>query len=452
MSEVAALKAHESIGSTAMADREIHLTKNVFVVGAAPTITYNPRDDRHLEQELNRYLDQGPGRALSISGPTKSGKTVLVERRLPRDEAIWIEGQDLDTVDSFWDRIVDWLGLYDLVEVTSQNIEGGGKQVGMTLGVPKLASIDAHKRDDSSSTTGVRHSRTQAITSVARSGLEALDVTVVIDDFHYVTDKAKQGVARAIKSIIPLTTAVLIAVPHEAFEVVRNEPDMGGRLPHLPIESWSDKELKFIAKHGFEALAIDDQIGVGSKLAESSFGAPFLMQDLCYQYALSLGVLQTAEEPVAAVEPPNWTEFFGRIANRTAPVIFDHLLRGPKTRGQRRVARVFKTGGQTDIYGALLYAIAKTSRATVSYQTLARILDRDLEEPITGQQITASLGHMAAVARENRGTGDAGVAYKNDQLYILDPFLLFYLRYGSWTVEKEVEDDLVQEELPKPAV
>jgi len=434
-----------------MADREIHLTKNVFVVGAAPTITYNPRDDRHLEQELNGYLDQGPGRALSISGPTKSGKTVLVERRLPRDEAIWIEGQDLDTVDGYWHRIVDWLGLYDLVEVTSQNTEGGGKQFGATLGVPKLASIDARRNDDSSSMSGVRHSRTQAITSVARSGLEALDVTVVIDDFHYVADDARQGVARAIKSTIPLTTAVLIAVPHEAFEIVRNEPDMGGRLPHLPIETWSKEELEFIAKHGFDALAIDDQVGIASKLAENSFGAPFLMQDLCYQYALSLGVLQTAEEPVAAVEPPSWTEFFGRIANRTAPVIFDHLLRGPKTRGQRRVVRVFKTGAKTDVYGALLYAIAKASRSTVSYQTLARILDDDLREPITGQQITASLGHMAAVASEHRGTGDAGVAYKDDQLHILDPFLLFYLRYGSWTVEKEVEGHLVQEELPKPA-
>jgi hypothetical protein len=106
---------------------------------------------------------------------------------------------------------------------------------------------------------------------------------------------------------------------------------------------------------------------------------------------------------------------------------------------------------QTDVYGALIYAIGRANRATVSYQTLARILDRELEEPITGQQITASLGHMAAVATEHRGTGDAGVAYKTDQLHILDPFLLFYLRYGSWTVEKEVEEGLVQEELPKPA-
>src|SRR5207237_3968921 len=127
-----------------------------------------------------------------------------------------------------------------------------------------------------------------------------------------------------------------------------------------------------------------------------------LMQDLCYRYAVLLGVLQTADEPVAAVDPPSWDEFFARIANRTPPVIFEHLLKGPKTRGQRRLARVFKNGVKTDIYGALLHAIARVGKANVTYQELARVIERDFREPISGQQITASLGHMAAVALENR--------------------------------------------------
>jgi hypothetical protein len=430
-----------------MAEREMYLTKNVFIAGAVPRITYNPRDERHLEQEVTMYLDQGPGRALSVSGPTKSGKTVLIERLLPRDEAIWIEGPDLQSVDVFWERIVDWLGLYDLVEVTRQESEGSGKQLGLNVGVPNLASIDAHKKNDSTTTRGVRKSHTQAITGVARRGLEELGAPIVVDDFHYVAETAKRPIARAIKTAIPFCKVVLIAVPHEAFDVVRSESDMGGRVSQLAIELWSVEELQFIAEKGFEALSINDQHGIGRSLAENSFGAPFLMQDLCYQYAVSLGVLQTAKEPVAAVEPPSWHEFFGRIANRTPPAIFDHLLKGPKTRGQHRVPRVFKTGRTTDIYGALLYAIAQAGKPTVSYQELAKILERDLREPISGQQITASLGHMSTVARENRGTGDAAVAYKNDDLHVLDPFLLFYLRNGDRSVDKE----MVQETLPDQA-
>ena len=138
-----------------MGDDQSYLTKDVFVAGASPKVTYNPRDERRIEQELNLYLylDQGPGRALSIAGPTKSGKTVLVERRLPRDVAIWIEGPDLQSVEVFWERVVDWLGVYDLVEVTREDQEGGGRELGFTVGIPKVASIDASKRDDAATTT-----------------------------------------------------------------------------------------------------------------------------------------------------------------------------------------------------------------------------------------------------------------------------------------------------------
>ena len=131
--------------------------------------------------------------------------------------------------------------------------------------------------------------------------------------------------------------------------------------------------------------------------------------------------------------------------------MFDTLLRGPKTRGQKRIARVSKTGEKTDIYGALLYAIAKAAKPSVTYQELAAILERDFVEPIPGQQITASIGHMATIADENRGTGDAALAYKNDELHVLDPFLLFYLAFGSWSVEKQILEVPEQEELPSAA-
>lgn len=430
-------------------EREAHLTKNVFVAGSTPRITYNPRGERHLEPEVRAYLDQGFGRALSVSGPTKSGKTVLVERALPRDEAIWVEGPDLTSVDVFWDAIVDWLGLYDLVEVTRSETEGAGKQLGMNVGVPKLASIDASKREDTGIARGVRKTRAQAVTTVARRGVEDLNVSIVIDDFHYVDKDAKAQLARAVKTVIPFTKVVLIAVPYEAFDVVRSESDMGGRVNQVAIALWSVSELEFIAQRGFEALNIKDTHGVATKLAENSYGAPFLMQDLCYQYVVSLGVLQTADNPVSTIEPYNWDEFFRRIANRTPPAIFDHILRGPKTRGQKRIARVFKTGEKTDIYGALLYAIAKVGKTNATYQQLAKVLERDFADPIpTGQQIAATLGHMATTALENRGTGDAALAYKNDELHVLDPFLLFYLTFGTWSVDKEMMEDVQQGELP----
>ena len=141
-------------------------------------------------------------------------------------------------------------------------------------------------------------------------------------------------------------------------------------------------------------------------------------------------------------------DFFRRIANRNPPVIFDHLLKGPKTRGQKRISRVFQTGEKTDIYGALLFAIAKAGKTSATYQELATILEQNFADAIPGQQIAASLGHMATIALESRGSGDAAIAYKSDELHVLDPFLLFYLTFGTWSVDKEMPEDPEQDELP----
>jgi len=86
----------------------------------------------------------------------------------------------------------------------------------------------------------------------------------------------------------------MIAVPYEAFEAVREEPDMGGRVWHLKIESWSVEELLFIARTGFGALNVADDVErLASVLSDTSFGAPFLMQQLCYDLVSTNGVQAT---------------------------------------------------------------------------------------------------------------------------------------------------------------
>ena len=113
--------------------------------------------------------------------------------------------------------------------------------------------------------------------------------------------------------------------------------------------------------------------------------------------------------------------------------MFDTLVKA-QTAANKRM-RVFNDGTTTDIYGALVHAIASAGKATVSYQELAQILERDLAKPINGQQIRA----RSATCQRSRWTpagGHPAVAYKNDDLNILDPFPLFYLRHGSWTVRR----------------
>ena len=71
---------------------------------------------------------------------------------------------------------------------------------------------------------------------------------IVVDDFHYVPAPVRRALARAIKTLIARTRVTLIAVPHEAFDLVRAEPDMDGRVWHLETTHWSHRDLQFIAR------------------------------------------------------------------------------------------------------------------------------------------------------------------------------------------------------------
>lgn len=420
-----------------MASANHYLTRNVFVAGRTPDVTYNPRDERHLETEVRGYLNQ-PGKALSVSGPTKSGKTVLIARLLPSDESIWLQGSDLTSVEVLWRRVVDWFGLYDVLGISEGNAGSGQAQASAQIGVPGLASFSGSISNASEASTSRSWTRTRSYSDVAREALEAVTVPIVIDDFHYVPNAVKRDVARALKSIIPFAHVIMIAVPHEAFEVVREEPEMGGRVWQLEVAHWTVEELLHISRTGFEALNVVDRADeIGTKLAQASHGAPFLMQQLCYDVMVAQAVHETQSIKKRVIAPDSWADFFHRIAIRSAPAVFDKLLKGPNPRGQERTKRVFNDGRVTDIYGAVMHAIAKSGpQPRIRYQELSRILERDLVDAPRSQNVTSSLSHMANIAREARGSGDPALDYKEDELHILDPFLLFFLEHGSWDVER----------------
>jgi hypothetical protein len=75
-------------------DRRGLKAAEVFVPGAYPQHTYVERAAQGFEETLRDSLNT-PGQVVSLSGPSKSGKTVLVERVVGRDSLIPISGASL---------------------------------------------------------------------------------------------------------------------------------------------------------------------------------------------------------------------------------------------------------------------------------------------------------------------------------------------------------------------
>jgi hypothetical protein len=404
----------------------------VFVPGGLPSYTYVPRDELNLERTVRDYLDERH-RILSLSGPTKSGKTVLLRKVV--ENGIWVSGGHVESVNDFWALVLDNLGGYTDETKQRAEEETAGDTVTNKGGVDlKVVNVGREK----GRSTRERETRTHTVGRVrpkelvARDKLLASGSVVIVDDFHYIDPKVQLGIVRGLKDLVFEGVPVILAsVPHRAFDVVRVEKEMTGRVEQVPITFWEKTELGMIATLGFKALGVSAIERVISRLAEESFGSPHLMQDFCKELCKYDGVRKEASPPRSLSEP-DWNPFFSARASNASKAAFDLLARGPRQRTDR-LPRNLKNGTKTDIYGAVLAAIAATGPATeLRYEQLRTSLKNVLaDEPPQRHEVTRVLEEMSKIAR-TQIEGEPVVDYDVElsTLYIADPFFAYFLRWG----------------------
>jgi hypothetical protein len=403
---------------------------DVFVPGGLPGVTYVPRADLQLEAQVQDYLEERY-KVLSLSGPTKSGKTVLVKRVAP--DALWVSGGDVSTVTDFWKVLVDRLDGW--IEVEKQRAKTDSESVtaavegGLSAGIVKAGASGGTQTtalDERVHT--VRRDRLPA--QVAADLLLLTKPVIVLDDFHYLGAPEQLKVVRGLRSLVfEGVPVILLSVPHRVYDAVRAEPEMTGRVVPLGIPFWSDDDLRMIAAQGFEALNVTAAPATVGRLVQESFGSPFLMQDFCLELCKENGVREEQEESFE-LQPTDWDSFFHRRADATAKLAFERLARGPRVR-TKRIPRELRDGRTVDIYNLVLEAIAHTGPKTTLTDTELRESIRDIMagEPPKSHEVTRVLEEMTSIAR--KGKGEPVVDYIADerQLHIADPFFAYYLRW-----------------------
>lgn len=130
----------------------------IFTAGGQPTYTYNPREHLCLEEQVCEYLDTRY-KILSITGPTKCGKTVLIRAKIPRNQGIWISGGQIHEENDLWNSIINRLNAFTEIDVEDDSFQsstcGGEVNSGFNLGVIRLGG-KASSSNGSSSTTKKR--------------------------------------------------------------------------------------------------------------------------------------------------------------------------------------------------------------------------------------------------------------------------------------------------------
>jgi len=236
---------------------KIYRASKVFVPGGMPQHTYIQRAGRHLEDKLSQTKDN-LCKLLTLTGSTKSGKTVLANKIFPRtnQSSIWIDGGTISSEEDLWKTILSELNGYDSIE---QSIEKGQTydlfgEIEAEAGIPLLAK--GKGKAGTGLSTGKSSSTTKSLKlsykAAAITQLRTAELPLIIDDFHYLERSYQGNIIRALKPLVFEGHAViLIAIPHRRYDAVKVEREMTARLENVSVPAWTTEELSQIPNIGF---------------------------------------------------------------------------------------------------------------------------------------------------------------------------------------------------------
>ncbi len=393
----------------------------VFIAGGQPSVTYVDRKELDMERHLARAIAT-PNQIVSLSGPTKSGKTVLCRHVLGDRQFLWIDGGQTRTADAVWNKIC-----YELnypIEVSKST----GTKTSLTAGLKTLMFSATGSQLFEFETK--RTYRIDSMASAIRHLMEN-NIALIIDDFHYIEETARQEVLRNMKgSVFGGLHLVLLSVAHRTFDAIKAETELTGRFISVTVPEWSEGDLSLIPAKGFAALNVNCADKIINRLATEAQNSPFLMQKFCWEICFDLGIDQA---PSTLTKVPNSLDLrplFIRIARDSGLPIYERLVAGPQIR-KMRMMRPLRSGGEVDVYQAVLQAIAETGPApTISYNEMRTSLNNILEDKVPQKhEVTSVLKHLSVISQKI-GT-EIGVDWDDDKrtLDISDPYLRFYLRW-----------------------
>ncbi|NYZ61451.1 hypothetical protein [Luteimonas deserti] len=406
---------------------------DVFVPGGFPRHTYNPRDSWKIEDQISE-VKSNLCKLVTVTGHTKSGKTVLTRKVLPLNESVWVDGGMVDAEDDLWTSVLEQLDAYTEHHSASESgssstISGKGTASANFIVAKGEGEVGAeHERNRSTSAGRARKvsNRVAALTA-----LREANVPLVIDDFHYLPKNLQGGIVRALKPLVfDGVPVVLIAIPHRRYDAVRVEREMTGRMLPMTIPTWDEKELSFIPTKGFPLLGIKVPDSIAALISKEAIGSPHLMQEFCRGIARHIAQSKTKELALDFDPSPIYRE----VANTIGRPIFEKLAKGPRQRSDR-VKRTLKSGGEADIYQLVIHALAhlKPDLVTLEYEDLRAAI----REVISGNipqlhEVARVLKHMATIASTDQSSTPVIDFDESDKkLHITDPFFAFYLRWGD---------------------
>lgn len=409
---------------------------DVFTPNKLPEVTFI---DDHLKEKtkyLKESLLSGAG-VISLSGPSKAGKTVFIEKTLGRDRLLQVTGAGVDSPKKLWDRVFDLIGTPSKVTEASAVAASGTLGGKAEMGVPLVTKVEGSVSGTFGKTDTKSEEHIPDYLNLLVKELGKSEFVVFIDDFHYIPRDVQTQISQEIKEAVRgEVTFISASVPYHSDDVLRGNADLRGRIFSIDFDYWNSAELRKIADRGFAALNVQVTDAVLSALADEAAGSPQLMQSLCLNLCFEGSIYERQDQPT---QLQGDLALVQRVCMRTAASAdysstVAKMKDGPKTRGTSRAAHKLSDGSIRDVYPIILFAVSSNPpERTIRYANLqGRIAAVCPEGGPSGSSVTGACAHMSDIANdaENRVIVEWDV--ENEVLDIRDPYLLFFLRWGDW--------------------
>lgn len=339
---------------------------DVFTPNDFPEYTYVAREGDDIEGQLTRGL-KTPRVVVSISGPSKSGKTVLVEKIVGKDNLIPVSGIEVKSGEQLWARVLSWME--GPVSTAEQTTTGGAHKFGGEAGAKAgilVAEATGKATYDYTRSSSTSVTETHVADGLAKVSKDIADSAYIVflDDFHYIPKENQDDVAKHIKSAAERGIKICIAtVPHRADDVVRMNHELRGRLAQVDTSFWTLQELKQIALAGFPKLNAEISDELATRLAREACGSPQLMQRICLDVCFDLGLeVELSNRKKIEFDEPRLQSILEKSSTHTDfGTMLANMHQGPKTRGSERRVHKLIDGTEGDVYRVLLLASIRRS-------------------------------------------------------------------------------------------
>jgi len=284
--------------------------REVFSPGSYPRHTYVLRTFKELrggkvkvrdpEEEIEKAFATD-GVIVQITGPSKSGKTVMVERIFERSKMISIGGSRIIDAKELWRLVCAHLKI-GVAHTKSQQTSERKRSTIEASATGKFVAADikvgGSYSDESGRDHGTKYEVPDDFFTAATDALVNREMILFIDDFHTVPLEVRESVTHQLKLAIAKRVKVCLAdVPHRADEPVKQVPDLTGRIRKIQFDHWGHEDLKEIAIKGFTALGVILNGSAVTALAAEASGSPQLMQHLCLGVCDHLGIRESIDPP-----------------------------------------------------------------------------------------------------------------------------------------------------------